>query len=224
MSRTFTVIDAEQRSQEWVAARLGRLTGSRASDMLATIKSGAPSTSRQNLLMQLVLERLTGRSQERAFTSQAMEDGTEREPDALLWYEAVTGQLVERTGFLSHTSLMAGTSLDGHLGDFEVIVEAKSPLPATHWEYLKSGVVPIKYQRQCLHGLWLTGAKRCDWLSFHPDFPENLRAKFVEIHRDEQAVAEYDKQVLAFLAEVDRELGAVRTMADLRGTLAAVVA
>ena len=36
----FTIIDAEQRSHEWFAARCGRLTGSRAADMLATIKKG----------------------------------------------------------------------------------------------------------------------------------------------------------------------------------------
>ena len=38
--RAFRVVEAEQRSPEWFAARLGRLTGSVAGDMVATIKSG----------------------------------------------------------------------------------------------------------------------------------------------------------------------------------------
>ena len=44
--RPFTIIDAEQRSELWFTARLGRLTGSRAADMLATIKSGEAAARR----------------------------------------------------------------------------------------------------------------------------------------------------------------------------------
>jgi hypothetical protein len=60
---SFTVVMAEQRSPEWFAARLGRLTGSRAADMLATIKSGE-AAARRDLRVQLVVERLTSTLQE----------------------------------------------------------------------------------------------------------------------------------------------------------------
>jgi len=49
----FTVIDAPQRSAEWFAARAGRLTGSVAADMLATIKSGE-AAARRDLRTRLV--------------------------------------------------------------------------------------------------------------------------------------------------------------------------
>lgn len=210
---SFTVIECEQRSPDWHAARIGRLTGSRASDMLATIKSGE-AAARRNLRVQLVLERITGRSHDKDFQSQAMRDGVEREADAALVYEALTGRFLQRTGFLSHDSLMAGCSLDGHVGDYEGIVEVKSPMPATHLSYLRTGKVPEDYYRQVLHNLWVTGAQWCDWLSYQPDFPEPGHVKLVRVSRDEAAIADYDRKARAFLAEVDTEVAAVKTMLD----------
>lgn len=224
MSRAFIVVDAEQRSQAWMDARLGRLTGSRAGDMLTTIKSGAWGASRKNLLMQLVLERVTCKSQERVVQTQAMQDGIEREADALRLYEHITGRALRVSGFLRHADLYAGCSLDGHVGDFEEIVEVKCPQAATHWEYLRTGVVPPDYYWQCIHGLWMTGARHCDWMSFHPEFPEKLRFKLVCIHRDEQAIADYGAKVRKFLTEVETEYNAVMTMHDTASVLRAVVA
>lgn len=221
--RTFRIIDAEQRSPAWVAARLGRLTGSRASDMLATIKSGE-AAGRRNLRTQLVLERLTGKSQENGFCSPAMQQGMAREDDAAALYEALTGEVLSRSGFLAHASLMAGCSLDGHIGDFEGLVEVKSPIPATHLDYLKTGIVPGEYAKQILHAFWLTGAQWCDWLSYNPDFPDPLRVRLVRIERDEAAIDEYDKKVRAFLAEVDREVEAVRTITNPARVLREVLA
>lgn len=210
---TFTIINAEQRSPEWFAARAGRLTGSRAADMLATIKSGE-AAGRRNLRAQLVLERVTGKPQEQTFESAAMRQGAEREAAALDRLEAELGYILTRTGFLAADGLMAGCSLDGHVGNFERIVEAKAPLAATHLEYLKSGKVPGEYLKQITHNLWISGAQACDWLSYNPDFPEHLQTKIVEVARDEAAIAAYDTAARAFLAEVDRELEALRTLTD----------
>lgn len=222
--RAFTIVNAEQRSPEWFDARLGRITGSRAGDMLATIKSGGWAASRKNLLMQLVLERVTCKCQERTVQTQAMADGVEREPEALRLYEHLTGNSIRHTGFLRHTELYAGCSLDGHVGDFEGVVEAKCPMPATHYEYLRTGIVPEHYRLQCIHALWMTGAQWCDWISFHPDFPEALRLKVVRVTPKDAEHAKYDAAVRAFLAEVEREYEAVMTMHDIGGVMGKVVA
>ena len=216
------VLDIAQRTPEWYTARLGRLTASRASDMLATIKSGE-SAARRNLRAQLVLERLTGKSQDSGYQSAAMQAGIEREPDALLWYEAVTGQIVRRTGFVTHDTLMAGASLDGHLGEFDGLVEAKSPLAATHLEYLRTGTVPSDYGKQILHQLWITGARWCDFFSYHPEFPERLRCRLLRVTRDDAAVADYDRLARVFLSEVDREVDSLMTLTNLTGQLSEVV-
>src|SRR5678810_58748 len=136
--RKFVVIDADQRSPEWFAARLGRLTGSRAVDMLATIKSGE-AAARRDLRMQLVCERLTSVLQEEAFVNAAMQRGIDCEPLARDLYERQTGCFMQATGFLAHTEYMAGCSLDGHVGEFEGIVELKCPKSATHLKYLRAG-------------------------------------------------------------------------------------
>lgn len=208
------VLDCEQRSDEWRKARLGKLTGSAAAGMLATIQKGE-AAGRRNLRARLVLERLTGKSGEKSFESLAMKDGTEREPDALLMYEALTGQLVTRTGFIAHDTLLAGCSLDGHLGEFEGIVEAKAPIAATHLDYLESGKVPGEYLKQITHNLWITGAQWCDWLSYQPDFPEPLQVKMVRVVRDEAAIQEYEQKARAFLQEVDQRLDSLNTMLKL---------
>jgi len=205
---TFRIVDVPQRSPEWFAARLGRLTSSRADDMLATLKSGkGEAAGRRNLRVQLVLERLTNRSQERtSFQSEAMQNGIEREADAYAAYEALTGRMLQSTGFLSADQLMVGCSLDGHVGDFEGLIEIKCPLAATHLEYLKTGIVPGEYLKQIMHALWITGAQWCDWMSFEPDFPEPLRAKIVRVPRSAVDIDSYEAAALTFLAEVRREL------------------
>lgn len=208
----FTVVDARQRSDAWHQARLGRLTGSRAADMLARLKNGTEAAGRRNLRMQLVLEQLTGRSQESGYVSAAMQQGIDREADACAYYEATTRQILTHTGFCAGESLMVGCSLDGHVGEFEGIIEIKCPLPATHYEYLKTGQVPTDYLRQILHGFWVTGARWCDWLSFQPDFPERLRGKLVRIPRDDAAVAAYEREALAFLAEVEQDVEEARAL------------
>jgi hypothetical protein len=209
----FTVIAAPQRSPEWFAARLGRLTGSRVSDMLATIKSGE-SAGRRNLRTQLVLERVTGRQQGPDFLSPAMQQGIDREPAAYAAYEVLRGELLARTGFLSHDALPVGCSLDGHVGDFLGVIEIKSPTPSVHLEYLKTGIVPGEYYKQIVHALWMTGAQWCDWLSYNPDFPGGLHVKLVRVARRDDEIALYDLAVAKFLAEVDAEVAVVRGMGD----------
>lgn len=201
-----------QRSEGWFHSRLGKLTGSRAADAFKTNKDGTFAASRKNLRMQLVLERLTGRSQEREFQSQAMKDGIEREVDAQGTYEALTGRLLHTVGFIEHDSLAAGCSLDGYVDDFTGIVEIKSPLPATHLEYLRSGVIPADYQKQIQHALWITGAEWCDWLSYQPLFPEPLRVKLVRVKRDEATMRCHELLVSLFLSEVDHDYTEVAGM------------
>ena len=206
----FTIIEAEQRSLDWFAARVGRLTGSRAGDMLATIKSGE-AAARRDLRAQLVVERLTGQSQEDGYINAVMQRGIDLEPDAFAAYEAHSGHLVRRTGFLSHPTLMVGCSLDGDVDDFAGIVEVKCPKSATHLEYLKSGrVVPSRHVPQITHNLWITGAQWCDFVSYDDRFPPELQLWVVRVPRDEAAIKSYELAVSLFLSEVDREVATVR--------------
>lgn len=218
--KPFTVIEAEQRSPEWFMARLGRLTGSRAADMLATIKSGE-AAARRDLRVQLVCERLTQTLQEDAFVNAAMQRGIDMEPAAFAAYEALTGSVAQRTGFLAHDTLAIGCSLDGHVGDFEGLLEVKCPKSATHLGYLRGGVVPAAYVPQIAHNLFVSGAKWADFLSYDDRFPGSLQTFLVRVERDESAIEAYAAKALAFLAEVDAEVAALRTSTDMKGNLSA---
>lgn len=214
------IIHIDQRSQQWFMARLGMVTSSRASDVFATLKNGQEAAGRRNYRIQLVLERLTNRQQERDYVSPAMLTGIEREAEALALYEALTGQLVQQVGFLQHDELMAGASLDGYVGNFDGIVEVKSPLPATHLDYLKSGKIPDDYMKQVRHQLWISGAAWCDWMSYHPEFPEPLQSKIVRLAFSAGELAAHELAVRLFLSEVEQELELVQRMAQEREVLA----
>jgi putative phage-type endonuclease len=207
----FTVIEAEQRSAEWFIARAGLLTGSRAADMLATIKSGE-AAARRDYRMQLVCERLTGQPQEDGFVNAAMQRGIDLEPRAFAAYEALTGAMAVRTGFLLSSLHMAGCSLDGHVENFTGIVEIKCPKSATHLKYWRGpGKAPDDYIPQITHNLWITGAEWCDFLSFDDRFPEELQTFLVRVMRSDVDIDGYEKKALAFLAEVEAETLAIKT-------------
>lgn len=201
----FTVIEAEQRSPDWFAARAGRLTGSVAADVAATLKSGGEPASRRDLRTRLALERIVGRSLEDDYLNADMKRGIELEPEAFAAYEAATGTLVERTGFLAVTDLPMGCSLDGHVGNFEILLECKCPRPANHWKYVKGGVLPTEHRFQLTHNLLVTGAAAADFCSFCPDFPEPLRLFRVRVERKQQDLDAYELLARQFLREVETE-------------------
>jgi hypothetical protein len=215
--RPFTVIDAEQRSEAWFAARAGRVTASRAGDFLAKTKTGY-STSRKNYLTQLATEILCGTPQEDGgYVSAAMLRGVEMEPAAFAAYESLTGELVRRVGFLAHNELPIGASPDGVIGDYAGIVELKVPLPPTHLGYVKAGVLPADYRPQVMHLLLVSGAAYCDFLSYCPSFTGDyvhLQTFLVRVTRADVDLATYEKELRAFLREVDDEVNALRTIGN----------
>ena len=209
--------DVIQRSPEWYALRAGKLTGSCAKDMLATVKSGE-AAKRRDLRFKLVAERLSGQSQEDGFVNAAMQWGIDKEADAIKAYEARTGQLVRTVGFCQHEALMAGTSPDGLVGD-DGIVSIKCPKTATHLSYLRAGVEPDEHRAQNTHELWVTGRRWVDFVSYDPRLPEHLRLLVLRVRRAGVELDDYEARAVAFLAEVDTELQAIRTMTVLPAVL-----
>lgn len=209
---TFTICTDEQRSPGWYAARAGRVTGSKACDVIDFLKSGKESAKRRDYRFQLVAERLSGLPEDdgSGYVNAAMQRGIDKEPDALGAYEVLTGRVARKTGFLAHTQYLAGCSLDAHVGEFAGIVEVKCPKTSTHLTYLRTGTVPEDYLPQIFHNLWISGAQWCDFLSFDDRLPEDMQTFLKRVERDEQAIKLYADQALAFLAEVDREVASLK--------------
>ena len=199
----------EQRSAEWHAARLGKVTASKVADVVARTRTGY-AASRANYMAQLVCERLTGKPTE-GFSNAAMEWGVEQEAAARDAYSARVGELVTEVGFIDHPTIkMAGASPDGIVG--AGIVEIKCPSTATHIEYLFEREPPQKYFYQMQWQMACTGADWCDWVSYDPRMPENLQLLVVRIPRDTDCIQMLEKEVSEFLAELDVKVAKLKEM------------
>lgn len=197
-----------QGSQEWFSARLGRVTASRVADVIAKTKTG-PSASRSNYMAELIAERLTGTTGER-FTNAAMAWGTDNEEPARELYGFMTGVEVETIGFVDHPTIaMTGASPDGLVGS-DGLVEIKAPNTATHIETLISGTIPGKYQTQMLWQMACTGRTWCDFASYDPRLPADMRLFVKRLERDDDRIAELEREVAAFLAETSAKIEALR--------------
>ena len=198
----------EQRTDEWFAQRLGKVTASRVGDVIAKTKTG-PSASRDNYATQLVLERLTNKQGE-FFTNAAMQWGTETEPMARQAYELKRGVFVDEVGFIDHPTIdMSGASPDG-LVDKKGLVEIKCPESKTHMEYLMSGKPPAKYIPQMMWQMACTGREWCDFVSFDPRFPENLQILVVKVEYDPTYVKMLELEITQFLDEVSKKVELLR--------------
>ena len=199
-----------QGSDAWFAARLGKATASSFKKVLAKIKTGE-AADRRNYRAQLVCERLTGRKAD-SYTNEAMRWGIEQEPFARIAYIAATGAIVQEVGFVDHPELMAGCSPDGLVSD-DGLIEIKCPTQATHIETLKAQKIPSDHIPQVQGQIWITGRKWCDFISYHPEFPEGLQLFVVRVQRDDEYIKELETEVSKFLAEVDAEVETLKQLA-----------
>ena len=193
----------EQRTDDWYAARLGKVTASRVADVVAKTKTGY-GASRENYMSDLIVERLTGQRAS-TFTNAAMERGVEQEPHARASYAARMGELVEEVGFIDHPAIpMSGASPDGLVADG--LVEFKCPNTSTHLDTLLVDAVPGKYVTQMQWQMACTGRPWCDFASFDDRLPSHLQLYVKRVRRDDKRIAELEAEVRKFLAEVDEKV------------------
>ena len=197
----------EQGSAEWKAVRLGKVTASRVADVTAKTKTGY-GASRANYQAELICERLTGVPVE-GFTNAAMVWGTTTEPLAREAYEFMHGVEVAQVGFIHHATIsMSGASPDGLVGK-SGLIEIKCPNSAGHIETLLSEKIPAKYETQMAWQMACTGAAFCDYVSFDPRLPADMQLFVKRLDRDDALIADLEKEVRAFLAEVDAKIAAL---------------
>lgn len=209
----------EQGSAEWFAARCGKATASKIADIIAKTKSG-PGASRANYAAQLIAERLTGCPAE-SFSNAAMQWGNDKEAEARDAYRAYMLCEVGEVGFVEHPNIaMSGASPDGTI-DGDGLVEIKCPNTATHIDTLLGRTVQSKYRTQIQWQLACTGRRWCDFVSFDPRLPESMRLFVGRIDRDDQEIASLEGEVVAFLAEVDAKVAALRAAYETQKELAA---
>lgn len=193
-----------QGSPEWKSIRCGRVTASRVADVIAKTKSGF-GASRANYMAELIAERLTGETVE-GYTNAAMAHGTATEPEARSAYEFYTDVSVTEIGFVEHPTIgLTGCSPDG-LVNSDGLVEIKCPQCATHIETLLGHRIPEKYVTQMTWQMACTGRAYCDFVSYDPRLPESMRLFVLRVTRDDNLIRILEKEVIAFLAELDQKV------------------
>jgi len=194
----------QQRTDEWFAARLGKVTASRIADIMAKTKTGY-AASRKNYLFELLCERLSGQREEK-FISASMQRGIDLEPKARAVYEIETGEWVEEVGFIPHPTIaMSGASPDGLIRD-DGLIEIKCPNTAAHIEFLQTQKPKQEYIYQMQWQMACTGRKWCDFVSYDDRLPENLVYCSVHIPRDDDFIQSLEQEVEKFLAELEQKI------------------
>jgi putative phage-type endonuclease len=190
-----------QRTDEWYARRLGKVTASRIADMMAKTKSGW-GASRGNYMAELLVERLTGQRTE-GYQSAAMLAGIETEAQAKRAYCFRYGVEIVDVEFVDHPEItMAGASPDGLVGD-DGLIEIKSPFTATHIHWLRGGPIDDKYLKQVQFQMACTGRVWCDFVSFDQRMPEHMALFVQRVRRDQGFIGNLEHEVRVFLRELE---------------------
>lgn len=194
----------DQRTDEWLAMRAGKFTGSRFSELMAKTRNGW-GKSRNNLVATLVQERMTGKCAP-TYCNAAMQRGTDLEPEARSAYEAHAGVLVEEVAFIEHPTIPnVGISPDGLVGD-EGLVEIKCPSSMDkHLQARLHGAHAKEYKWQLQGQLWVTGKAWVDAASYDPRWPDAHKLAIVRVEPDPKAHAE----LAAAVQEAEEEIAAI---------------
>lgn len=183
------VINCEQGTEEWLAARLGVPSASSFGKLITP--TGKKSSTFDSYVNQLVAERITGEATPFPQTD-AMARGTELEPHARDFYEFMTDNEVKEVGFIKHAVMEAGCSPDGLIDEMGGL-EIKCPLAHTHVETLRGGKMPTKHIPQVQGCMWITRREWWDFVSYHP----SMESLIVRVERDD----EYIEKMAELIAE-----------------------
>jgi putative phage-type endonuclease len=176
--------DIEQGSDEWLQLRLGVATASNFDKIITA--GGKQSTTLEKYALQLATD-TTLTAPESSYKNEAMIRGTELEPFAREAYQEETFNIVEQiTMFLSDCGNF-GYSPDGIVDD-DGLIEIKCPKATTHFQYIIDNKAPSDYWQQLQSGLWISGRKWIDFVSYHPDF-KTKQLFIIRVERDETYIA-----------------------------------
>lgn len=194
----------QQGTDEWFAARLGKVTASRCHEVIARTKSGY-TAARKKYMDDLIEQRLTGKFPE-AYSSNEMNWGLITEQSARERYENERWVTVEEVGLVNHEWVEEScASPDGLVGN-DGLIEIKCPKTTTMINYVTSGTIPESYQTQMLWQLACTQRKWCDFVVFDPRLPFRMQIWIKRFEPSVDAIGLLESEVRQFLFEVTEKL------------------
>jgi hypothetical protein len=199
-------IDVEQGCDEWLSIRLGLPSASRFKDLMSSPRSKTEvfSATSKSYMMELIAEILTG--EQKKISGPALDWGTNSEPKACAYYEAVSGNDVEHKGICLTDDKLLGASPDGFVND-DGGLEIKCPFnSAIHIATVITGEMPKEHMPQVQGNMLVNGRKWWDFVSFDPRIDGKGRIFITRIKRDEEYIAKLQEKIDAFILEMKRIL------------------
>ena len=168
LKKMITTHDISQGTDEWLQLRQGLYTGSNADRLLSyfnqiKIVDGVSSS--------YSIAEITG-IKGNFYTKR----GHLLEDEAIEVYETITGDHVDRPGFVTNTDFPnCGYSPDGIRSNlqFDLVVEVKCFKESSHMKIF-NGVIPLKVLAQIHFGMLITGKKLAHLLIYNPDFAKKI--------------------------------------------------
>ena len=208
-------VTEDQRTDEWLQARAGKVTASRFKDVISRTAKGLPTADRTRYLWQIVTERLTDQPVQMPDAA-PLRWGRENEDAARTAYLFTSSAKLTETGFVAHPTLACGASPDGLLSDDSDpdgmfgLIEIKCPWNTqVHLETWLNGM-PEDHQAQIQGQMWLTGREWCDFVSFDPRMPADLQLYVQRVKGDPEFQAKLEREIIAFSAEADEIVSRLR--------------
>ena len=155
-------------SPEMAAARLGKMTASKAAVVMSKIgPNGGMTDGLAEYIQSLAFERVFGDSEELGYQSKAMERGNELEPLAIEWYAFNTDTTPSIGGtVIVHPDMpYVAATPDGRLPDR--VIEAKCFLHRAWMFAEENRLVPSTYRWQTKWQQWVCGVRLCDFVVWH---------------------------------------------------------
>lgn len=192
------IVECDQRSEAWYAARAGIPTASEFATVLATKGKGkdGESVTRRRYIHKLAGERITGEPAE-SFESGPMVRGREMEPEAREFYAFTHDVEPLLIGFVTTDDGSAGCSPDSFIGEHGAL-EIKTASPHILLDHMFKGELPAEHKAQCQGVLWVAEREWIDLLVYWPKMKPFVK----RAHRDEAYIADLAKAVAAFNEEV----------------------
>lgn len=203
------IIECDQGSPEWHAARAGIPTASEFKKVLRERgkTKGSESVERATLIRRLAGERITGEPSEN-YSNAYMERGHAVEPQAREDYGFIHDVEPVLVGFVTTDDGMAGCSPDSFIGDVGAL-EIKTAAPHILLDHMFKGEFPPEHKAQCQGVLWVTERDWLDLLIYWPKMRPFVKRAF----RDEAYIADLAKAVAAFNDEVAAVIESYRRLA-----------
>lgn len=204
--------DCKQGSPEWIQARLGKVTASEIDSLISPTGKIRTGEGPNTYLCKKLCERILGYSPDGDANSFAMGQGVILETEACPWYEFTRDLKVQQVGFVTDDSERYGCSPDGLVGE-DGGLEIKCFQPVHALQCLLGGVIPADYVMQVQMGLFVTGRKWWDWMSYSRQFPPLI----VRVERDEKIQATLRQALEIFLEKFDARLAEITALREQHG-------